>query len=60
MKGFIEKKSLEIFIDCGSTHNFIHEDAARRLGCKINKTKPQLVQVADGREVPTDRVCTWF
>ncbi|OIT30576.1 hypothetical protein A4A49_15761 [Nicotiana attenuata] len=53
LRGFTEHKPLEIFIDCGSTHNFIDEDTRVKLGCKISRIKPQLVQVADGREVPT-------
>lgn len=43
LRGFTEQKPLEIFIDCGSTHNFIDEDTAKKLGCKISKIKPQLV-----------------
>ncbi|OIT20080.1 hypothetical protein A4A49_39442 [Nicotiana attenuata] len=57
LRGFTEHQPLEVFIDCGSTHNFIDEHVARRLGCKITKIKPQLVQVADGRELPTDSIC---
>ncbi|OIT01987.1 hypothetical protein A4A49_56716, partial [Nicotiana attenuata] len=53
LRGFTEQRPLEIFIDCGSAHNFIDEGTTTRLGCQISKTKPQLVQVADGREVPT-------
>ncbi|XP_019257158.1 PREDICTED: uncharacterized protein LOC109235483 [Nicotiana attenuata] len=60
LRGFTEQKPLEIFIDCGSTHNFIDEGTATRLGCPISKTKPQLVQVADGREVPTYSICKGF
>lgn len=60
LKCFTEKKPLEVFIDCGSTHNFIDEETAKRLGCVISKTKSQLVQVADGREIPTDRMCKGF
>lgn len=60
LRGFTQQQPLEIFIDCGSTHNFIDEDTARRFGCKISKIKPQLVQVADGREVPTDSICKGF
>lgn len=60
LKGFTEQQPVEIFIECGSTHNFINEYTTKRLGCKIRKIKPQLVQVADGREVPTDSMCKGF
>lgn len=60
LRGFTEQKPLEIFIDCGSTHNFIDEMTATRLGCQITKTKTQLVHVVDGREVPTDSICNGF
>lgn len=60
LRGFTKQQPLEIFIDCGSTYNFIDKDTTKRLGCKISKIKPQLVQVADGREVPTYSICEGF
>ncbi|XP_009780569.1 uncharacterized protein [Nicotiana sylvestris] len=60
LRSFMEQQPLEIFIDCRSTHNFIDEYTSKRLGCKISKIKHQLVQVADGREVPTDSMCKGF
>lgn len=60
LRGFTEKKPLEVFIDCESTHNFINEQTTKILGCEIQRIKPQLVQVADGREIPTDKMCKGF
>ncbi|XP_059302363.1 uncharacterized protein LOC132054338 [Lycium ferocissimum] len=60
LKGFSEQSPIEVFIDSGSTHNFIDESAAVRLKCEVIQIKPQLVQVADGREIPTDKMCKGF
>ncbi|XP_019257786.1 PREDICTED: uncharacterized protein LOC109236005 [Nicotiana attenuata] len=60
LRGYTDKRPLEVFTECGSTHNFIDEETARKLGCVIQNIKPQLVQVADGREIPTDKMCKGF
>lgn len=60
LRGFTKQKPIEVFIDCGSTHNFIDEDTTRRLGCEIYKIRPQLVQVDDGKEVHTEQMCKVF
>ncbi|XP_060178356.1 uncharacterized protein LOC132608338 [Lycium barbarum] len=60
LKGFNEQNPIEVFIDCGSTHNFIDEEAAKRLGCEVITIKAQLVQVADGRGIPTNKLCKGF
>ena len=46
--GFVRKKPIHILIDSGSTNNFLDEQVAKRLGCKIEPTKPMRVSVADG------------
>lgn len=40
ISGFTDKKPINILIDCGSTHNFINEQAAKRIGCRIQKISP--------------------
>ncbi|WMV40980.1 hypothetical protein MTR67_034365 [Solanum verrucosum] len=34
ISGYTTKKPINILIDCGSTHNFINEQATKRIGCK--------------------------
>lgn len=46
-----------MLIDTGSTHNFIDEEVAARLGCKAYSIQKQSVSVADGRKVQTASVC---
>ncbi|KAH0729848.1 hypothetical protein KY285_000852 [Solanum tuberosum] len=46
-----------VLIDTGSTHNFIDESMARKLGCKALPIHEQSVSVADGRKVQTAAVC---
>ncbi|XP_019248584.1 PREDICTED: uncharacterized protein LOC109227846 [Nicotiana attenuata] len=37
--GYSEKRPIQILLDGGSTHNFIDEKAAKRLGCQICPTR---------------------
>lgn len=48
---------MQIFIDTGSTHNFIDEEMARQLGCKASTIMEQFISVADGRKVQTASIC---
>ncbi|XP_019228846.1 PREDICTED: uncharacterized protein LOC109209936 [Nicotiana attenuata] len=52
-----EKRPLQVLIDTGSTHNFIDELVAAKLGCKTCSIQRQSVSVADGRKVQTASVC---
>ena len=54
-KGEFEKHSLCILVDTGSTHSFIDEETAHRVGCKFVQAPPMLINVADGG---TDRKST--
>ncbi|XP_019257770.1 PREDICTED: uncharacterized protein LOC109235985 [Nicotiana attenuata] len=55
--GYHEKRPLQVLIDTGSTHNFIDELVAAKLGCKACSIQRQSVSVADGRKVQTASVC---
>ncbi|GJW61807.1 retrotransposable element Tf2 [Tanacetum coccineum] len=48
VKGHVKKQVLHLLVDCGSTHNFLDLHAAKRLGCKMRKTCPLQVSVANG------------
>ncbi|KAH0747437.1 hypothetical protein KY285_009094 [Solanum tuberosum] len=55
--GYHEKQPLQVLIDTGSTHNFIDESMARKLGCKALPIHEQSVSVANSRKVQTAAVC---
>lgn len=46
--GYLDKRRLHILLDSGSTHNFIDQTLAYKLGCLVSKIPPMLVTVADG------------
>ena len=48
VNGYKGKKTLHILIDFGSTHNFLDEHLARKLGCKLEPIAKQSVAIADG------------
>ncbi|XP_074306372.1 uncharacterized protein LOC141641616 [Silene latifolia] len=58
--GFFNKKPLQILIDSGSTHNFVDEGTAKKLGCKIEETHPKAVKVADGNQIIINQICKGF
>ncbi|KAH0672795.1 hypothetical protein KY290_025029 [Solanum tuberosum] len=51
--GYHEKRHLQVLIVTGSTHNFIDQEVAMKLGCKANPILEQSISVADGRKVQT-------
>lgn len=55
--GYHEKRLLQVLIDTGSTHNFIDQDIAKRLGCKASPIVEQCISVVDGRKVQTSSLC---
>lgn len=60
---FTTQKPINVLINCGSTHNFINEQAAKRLGCKVYQMIPQNVSEADGRvikSVKRSKGFTWL
>ncbi|XP_074271624.1 uncharacterized protein LOC141595557 [Silene latifolia] len=50
--GYVGKTAVHILIDSGSTHNFLDQNMAMKLGCKLDKIVPQAVTVADGSQFP--------
>ncbi|XP_075078424.1 uncharacterized protein LOC142164334 [Nicotiana tabacum] len=49
IQGLSEQNPINVLIDCGSTHSFINEKAAKRIGCIISQIHPRDISVADGR-----------
>ncbi|GJZ57044.1 hypothetical protein Tco_0612538 [Tanacetum coccineum] len=48
VKGFVRKNVAHTLIDCGSTHNFLYWNTARKLRCKLRKISLLEVSVANG------------
>ena len=60
--GYVGKKAIQILIDTGSTHNFVNQSLAQRLGCKLDVIHSQPIAVADGSELKCHYIChnfTW-
>ncbi|GJX34501.1 gypsy/ty3 retroelement polyprotein [Tanacetum coccineum] len=49
IKGHVGKQALHMLVDYGSTHNFLDLQAAKRMGCRMTKTCPLQVSVANGQ-----------
>ncbi|XP_071905722.1 uncharacterized protein [Coffea arabica] len=58
--GHVGKQNVNIFIDCGSSHNFIHPRVVQKLGVKTVKVEPLVVEVADGNKLTTQDLCPGF
>lgn len=58
--GHVGKKSIQILVDFGSTHNFVDVRLAQKLGCKMEPIHLQPVSVADGSELKCRYVCRKF
>jgi len=54
--GHIGRKSIQILVDLGSTHNFVGLKLAQRLGCKMEPIQLQSISVADGSKLK----CTYI
>lgn len=48
VEGHHGKKTLQLLLDTGSTHNFIDSTEALKLDCKVETIDPMWVKVADG------------
>ncbi|GJX36874.1 reverse transcriptase [Tanacetum coccineum] len=55
--GKIGKQVVHILIDCGSTHNFLDIYTAKKLGCRLTKTTPMQVSVANGQKMISTSIC---
>ncbi|GKC50171.1 putative mitochondrial protein [Tanacetum coccineum] len=60
VKGHIGKQVLHILVDCGSTHNFLDLQPAKRLGCRMSKICPLQVSVANGHVMSSVYECKNF
>ncbi|XP_074313633.1 uncharacterized protein LOC141648817 [Silene latifolia] len=58
--GKVRTHSVHILIDSGSTHNFLDEGVARKLGCRLVNTCPLEVSVANGDKIITTKMCKKF
>jgi len=55
-----KKKPLHILIDSRSTHNFLDEEVAKKLGCPITHIPTLSVAVADGARVTITSIVKQF
>lgn len=53
-------KPLHVLIDCGSTHNFLDFDYARKAGCKLAETTPFYVDLAGNKRLISKYECKNF
>ncbi|XP_011075658.1 uncharacterized protein LOC105160092 [Sesamum indicum] len=60
LEGTVEDKEILILIDSGSTHCFLDEKVANLLGCKLVRTHPMMVRVADGSKLTSQLACHKF
>ncbi|GKB30396.1 putative mitochondrial protein [Tanacetum coccineum] len=57
VRGRVGKQVVHILIDCGSTHNFLDVHIAKKLGCRLAKTTPMQVSVANRQRMMSTFVC---
>nr|GEZ68858.1 hypothetical protein [Tanacetum cinerariifolium] len=57
VRGRVSKQVVHILIDCGSTHNFLDIYTAKKLWCRLAKTTPMQVSVANGQRMMSTYVC---
>jgi hypothetical protein len=55
--GRVEKQPLFILVDTSSTNNFISNQVAERLHCRLTNIKALIVKVADGGLMTCSFVC---
>ena len=46
--GHVGTRTVSIFIDYGSSHNFVHPNVVKDLGLRVKEVNPLAVEVADG------------
>ena len=51
VNGHVGKRTLRILIDLGSTHNFLDENLAKKLGCRLESVAAQSVTIAGGQQL---------
>nr|GEX42085.1 hypothetical protein [Tanacetum cinerariifolium] len=60
VKAHVKKNVVHTLVDCGSTHNFLDWNIARKLGCKLRKMCPLEVSVANGMVMSSKYECKDF
>ncbi|GJU65015.1 transposon ty3-G gag-pol polyprotein [Tanacetum coccineum] len=58
--GKVGKHEIHILVDCGSTHNFLDDSVAKRVGCSLKDTCPLAVTVGGGKELISTKACKDF
>ncbi|KAF2285305.1 hypothetical protein GH714_042347 [Hevea brasiliensis] len=58
--GTCGKRSLQILINIGSTHNFLDSHIARKVGCELVKVTGVVVEVVNGQELQCEHFCKEF
>lgn len=58
--GHVGKQLINVFVNYGSSHNFIHPSTVQKLGLKTHKVNPLVVEVADGNKLTTSELCPAF
>ncbi|GJU78624.1 putative mitochondrial protein [Tanacetum coccineum] len=57
IRGRIGNQVVNILIDCGSTHNFLDIHISKKLGCRLDKTTPMQVLVANRQKMLSTSIC---
>ncbi|GJS30573.1 reverse transcriptase [Tanacetum coccineum] len=60
IKGHVGKQVVHMLVDCGSIHNFLDLQAAKRMGCRMSKMCPLQVSVANGQVMSSVYMCKNF
>lgn len=60
LKGNLNKNSLSILADSGSTHSFLDLETTKKIGCLITRVVTMRVMVANGNHVFSWHVCHQF
>lgn len=55
--GMYNNRRLYVLIDSGSTHNFLSEQTAHKLGCSLRAVSEVQVIVANGQELQCKGFC---
>ena len=57
IEGYIKRRKITVFIDSGSTHNFIHYKLSKALNCFIYPTLEFQVMIEDGGTINCSGKC---
>ncbi|PWA89970.1 hypothetical protein CTI12_AA060100 [Artemisia annua] len=58
--GHVGRYKIHILIDCGSIHNFMDLNTAKKLGCNLKRTCLMQIEVAGGNQLISDYSCKGF